>query len=53
MLDAIFKGRRDGSFVRVMSFAPGGDIEQAEVIVKDFSEQVMTILENHLPGAAL
>ncbi len=53
VLDAIFKGRRDGTFVRVMSFAPGGDIEQAEVIVKDFSEQVMTILENHLPGADL
>lgn len=53
VLDAIFKGRRDGTFVRIMSFAPGGDIEQAQQMVKGFSEEVMPLLENYLPGAQI
>jgi len=53
VLDAVTKGRRDGTFVRVMSTVPGDSIELTQAKVKAFSEQVMPILENYLPGAQL
>ena len=34
VLDALFKGRRDGSFVRIMSYAENGDIAAAQARVK-------------------
>jgi EpsI family protein len=53
VLDAIFKGRRDGAFVRIMSVARNGDIEATEDRVKKFAETVMPLLEEYLPGASL
>ncbi len=53
VLDAVTKGRRDGTFVRIMSNVPGDSIAQTQAKVKAFSEQVMPILENYLPGARL
>jgi len=53
VLDALFKGRRDGTFVRIMTVAQDGDIKAAREQVKNFAEQVMPLLENHLPGASL
>jgi EpsI family protein len=53
VLDAIFKRRRDGTFVRIIAPVAGGDIQATERDVRDFAETVMTQLENHLPGARL
>lgn len=53
VLDAVFQGRRDGTFVRIMSEVSGDDIAATEKELKLFSEQVMTQLENFLPGAKL
>jgi EpsI family protein len=53
VLDALFKGRRDGTFVRIMVTVKGADIAEAEHRVQKFAEQVMVALENHLPGSRL
>ena len=53
VLDALLKGRRDGSFVRIMAPVTGSDIEGAEHRVQKFAEQAMVQLENFLPGARL
>ena len=53
VLDALFKGRRDGTFVRIMTVAQDGDIKGAEAHIKLFAEQVMPLLDQHLPGASL
>ncbi len=53
VLDALFKGRRDGTFVRIISHVQDGDSEATELRVKDFAEKVMIELENYLPGATL
>ena len=51
VLDALFMGRRDGSFIRIISYAQGGDIAGTETRVRNFAEKVMKELEHHLPGA--
>ena len=48
--DAIVMKRRDGSFVRVMVSAPGGDIEQAEKTLQSFAGLALSELNNFLPG---
>ena len=53
VLDAVLKGRRDGTFVRIMSTVPGDNIALTQSKVKAFSEQVMPLLEDYLPGAQL
>jgi EpsI family protein len=53
VLDAVLKGRRDGTFVRIMSTVPGENIELTQTKVKAFSEQVMPLLEDYLPGAQI
>lgn len=53
VLDAIFSGRRDGTFVRIMVAAPEGDLTQASAVAKEFSELVLQQLESHLPGAQI
>lgn len=53
VVDAILMGRRDGTFVRIMSAVPGQDIAETEKEVKKFSELVMTNLQSFLPGAKL
>lgn len=50
VLDAILKKRRDGTFVRLMTPAPGGDIQQAEKVLQQFAAQAVTELDNFLPG---
>ncbi len=53
VLDALLKGRRDGSFVRIMVPVRDSDIEGAEIQVQKFAEQAMVQLENFLPGTRL
>jgi len=53
VLDALFKGRRDGTFVRIMAVAQDGDIKGAQARVKAFAEEVMPLLDQYLPGASL
>ena len=53
VLDAMLTGRRDGTFVRIMTVAGEGDIAAAEARAKEFAQQVMPLLEGHLPGARL
>lgn len=53
VLDALFKGRRDGTFVRIMTSVAGDDIAATEADMKVISEQVMAQLKDHLPGAKL
>ena len=51
--DALFMGRRDGSFVRIIAYVPDGDIEKTEKRVRVFATLALKELENHLPGAVL
>ena len=53
VLDALTKGRRDGSFVRIMVTVKGTDIEGSEHRVQQFAEQAMVELEKFLPGSHL
>lgn len=53
VLDAMLKGRRDGTFVRIMSIAPNGDITGTEKKLQEFAEDVLPLLENHLPGSRI
>ena len=50
VLDAIMKKRKDGTFVRLMAPAPGGDIQRAEEVLQQFAALAITELENFLPG---
>lgn len=53
VLDAIFKGRRDGTFVRIMTVAQDGEIAAAKQRSRIFAEQVLAILQDHLPGSEI
>jgi EpsI family protein len=53
VLDALRMGRRDGTFVRIMSTVQGDDIEKASQEAGAFAEQVMKNLEAYLPGRTL
>lgn len=53
VLDALFKGRRDGSFVRIMMHVKDGDIQGTEEKAKQFAEQVQVLLQDYLPGATI
>lgn len=53
VLDAIFKRRRDGTFIRIIAPVAGSDIQATEQNVKDFAEKVMAQLEKYLPGARI
>jgi EpsI family protein len=50
VLDALFKKRRDGSFVRLMAYAPDGDITKAEEILLGFAKLTLPELSQYLPG---
>lgn len=50
VLDSIFKKRRDGTFVRLMSYAVGGDIEAARDRLVRFAGNAITELGSFLPG---
>lgn len=51
--DAFFKKRRDGAFVRIISYIQGEDRSGTQLEVKKFAEAVIPTLEDHLPGAVL
>jgi EpsI family protein len=53
VLDALFMGRRDGTFVRIMAAVPDKHIDATEAKLQKFAEQTMELLENHLPGKQL
>jgi len=53
VFDAVVKGRRDGTFVRIMAVDVDGDLEATEKRVYEFAENVMPLLESYLPGADL
>ena len=51
--DAVFKNRTDGSFVRLISPVRNNNIDEATAILKTFAAQIIPILDEYLPGAAL
>ena len=53
VLDALRLGRRDGTFVRIMSTVQGNDFNTASDDATEFSELVMNYLESYLPGSLL
>ncbi len=53
MWDALFMGRRDGTFVRIIMFARDGDIAATKDKAKRFAESVMVELAEYLPGEKL
>lgn len=53
VLDALFLGRRDGSFIRIIAAVPENQRETTEVALLEFAERTMTLLEDHLPGRQL
>ena len=53
VVDALRLGRRDGTFVRIMSTVQGENIEKASQEAGAFAEQVMKTLESYLPGRIL
>ncbi len=50
VLDALLKKRRDGSFIRIMAYAPDGNTEKTEVLLKNFAELAMAELDKYIPG---
>ncbi len=53
VLDALRLGRRDGTFVRIMSTVQGDDITKASDEAGAFAELVMKTLESYLPGRSI
>jgi EpsI family protein len=53
VLDALRLGRRDGTFVRIMSTVQGDDMAKASQETEAFAEEVMKTLESYLPGRTL
>lgn len=53
VLDALFLGRRDGTFIRIIAAVPENQREETEAELREFAEQTMNLLENHLPGRQL
>lgn len=53
VFDALRLGRRDGTFVRIMSTVRGDAVGPASLEAGQFAEQVMKILEAYLPGRNL
>lgn len=51
--DALFMGRRDGAFVRVMSDVKDGQSAAAQQRMEKFSEMALVELDRFLPGAQL
>lgn len=53
VLDALFKGRRDGTFIRIMANVQEDNIKNTEHKIQQFAEKVMPILQDYLPGSRL
>ncbi len=53
VLDALRLGRRDGTFVRIMSTVQEDDLTKTSQEAGVFAEQVMKALEFHLPGRTI
>ncbi len=51
VLDSVFKRRSDGAFIRIMSPAQDGQEAKTVEYLKNFTKQVIPVLEEHLPGA--
>ena len=51
--DALFMGRRDGAFIRVMSYAKDERMATTEQRMRTFSEMALLELDRFLPGARL
>lgn len=50
VLDAILKGRRDGSFIRIMAYSPDGNLQQTEEEARKFAALVYKELPRFIPG---
>jgi len=53
VLDSIFKRRRDGSFIRIITAYPENNSPQNDSELKEFVGLTLTTLENFLPGSRL
>ena len=50
VIDAIFKRRRDGSFIRIMAPIHNGNFVETEAQLGDFAEKTLNLLEGFIPG---
>jgi len=50
VLDALFKGRRDGSFVRIIANVPEGKMREIQQETRQFAELVLAELSDFIPG---
>ena len=50
VLDALFKGRRDGSFIRIMTPTTQGEMKNTIAALKAFSEDAIPLLDTFIPG---
>ena len=53
VLDALRMGRRDGTFVRIMTAVREDNIATTSMEINQFSEHVMNYLESYIPGSTL
>jgi EpsI family protein len=51
VLDSMFKRRSDGAFIRIMAPVQDGQETKTVEYLKDFTKQVIPVLEEYLPGA--
>lgn len=50
VVDAIFKRRRDGSFIRIMAPVHNSNFVETEAQLRDFAEKILNLLEGFIPG---
>lgn len=50
VLDALFRGRRDGSFVRIIVNVPEGKVEEVQHEIRRFAGLVLSELSDFIPG---
>jgi EpsI family protein len=50
VLDAVFKGRRDGSFIRIMAYTKKDDTGGSIDSIINFADDVSVILDEFVPG---
>jgi len=50
VMDALFKGRRDGSFIRIMAPTTKENMQETIASLKAFSEKSIPLLDTFIPG---
>lgn len=50
VIDAIFKRRSDGAFIRIVCYDQGAGLKQTLAAMQDFTAQVMPVINQSIPG---